>query len=136
MPICPMAPRTIVFSAPDPVAGHYQSSPLPDTAGHSRQVWLCLLWHHCSFLLGPGTHKILFVPSKRLFPQSCGSSVIKFHWPSKSNSLRFSVPLPDPQIGKSVVGPRTFTIMWELLWYNCSPVCGSIVLMVNSSRRT
>ena len=26
---------------------------------------------HCSFLLGPGMHKVLFVPSKSLFPQSC-----------------------------------------------------------------
>ena len=39
-----------------------------------RQVWLSLLWGHCSFLLGPGAHKLLFVPSKSLFPQSCGSS--------------------------------------------------------------
>ena len=33
-----------------------------------------LLWGHCSFLLGPGAHKVLFVPSKRLFPQSCVNS--------------------------------------------------------------
>ena len=39
-----------------------------------RQVWLILLWDHCSFLLGPGAHKVLFVPSKSLFPQSCVSS--------------------------------------------------------------
>ena len=31
--------------------------------------------------LGPGAHKVLLVPSKSLFPQSCGSSVIKSHWP-------------------------------------------------------
>ena len=36
----------------------------------------------------------------------------------------FSVPLQDPHIGKSVVDPRTFTTVQELLWYNCSPVCG------------
>ena len=36
----------------------------------------------------------------------------------------FSVPLADPQFGKSVVGPRTFTTVLELLWYNYSPVCG------------
>ena len=42
-----------------------------------RQIWLSLLWGHCSFLLGPSAHKVLFVPSKHLFPQSCGSSVIK-----------------------------------------------------------
>ena len=38
-----------------------------------RQVWVSLLWGHCSFLLGPGVHKFLFVPSKSLFPQSCVS---------------------------------------------------------------
>ena len=44
-----------------------------------RDVWVSLLWGHCSFLLGPGAHKVLFVPSKSLFPQSCVSSIIKFH---------------------------------------------------------
>ena len=39
-----------------------------------RQVWVNLFWGHCSFLLGPGTHKLLFVPPKNLFPQSCVSS--------------------------------------------------------------
>ena len=38
---------------------------LLDTHG---QVWVSLLWHHCSFLLSPGVHKVLFVPSKSLFP--------------------------------------------------------------------
>ena len=35
-----------------------------------RQVWVSLLGGHCSFLLGPGAHKVLFVPSKSLFPHS------------------------------------------------------------------
>ena len=39
-----------------------------------RQVWVSLFWGHCSFLLGPGVHKVFFVPSKSLFPQSCVSS--------------------------------------------------------------
>ena len=39
-----------------------------------RQVWVSLLWGHCSFLLGPVVHKVLFVPSKSLFPQFCVSS--------------------------------------------------------------
>ena len=39
-----------------------------------RQVWVSFLWGHCSFLLGPGAHRVLFVPSKSLFPQSCVSS--------------------------------------------------------------
>ena len=41
---------------------------LLDTHG---QVWVSLLWDHCSFLLGPGAHKVLFGPSKILLPQSC-----------------------------------------------------------------
>ena len=40
---------------------------LLDTHG---QVWVSLLWGHCSFLLGPGAQKVLFVPSKSLFPSS------------------------------------------------------------------
>ena len=44
---------------------------LLDTHGH---VWVRFLWGHCSFLLGPGVHKVLFVLSKSLFPQSCVSS--------------------------------------------------------------
>ena len=39
-----------------------------------RQLWVSLLWGHCSFLLVPDTHKVSFVPSKSLFPQSCLSS--------------------------------------------------------------
>ena len=55
----------------------------------------------------------------------CGSSVIKSHWPSKSNTLGVLCSLPDFQVGKSVVGPRTFPEVQELLWYNCSSVCRS-----------
>ena len=69
-------------------------------------------------------YKVFLVPSKSLFPQSCRSSVIKSHWPSKANSLGVLSPLPDPQVGKSVVGPRTFATVQELLWYNYSPFCG------------
>ena len=36
-----------------------------------RQVWVSLLWGHCSLFLGPGVHKLLFVPSTSLFLQSC-----------------------------------------------------------------
>ena len=31
------------------------------------QVWVSLSWGNCSFLLGPGTHEVLFVPSKVCF---------------------------------------------------------------------
>ena len=55
------------------------SRPLPAhaSAGDSWTLTgksVSLLWGHCPFLLGPGVHKALFVPSKSLFPQSCVSS--------------------------------------------------------------
>ena len=65
---------TAALSASDPAAAtadpllHWR---LLDTHG---QVWVSLFWGHFSFLLGPGVHKVLFVPSKGLFPQSCVSS--------------------------------------------------------------
>ena len=36
-----------------------------------RQVWVSLLWGHFSFLIDPGVHKVLSVPSKSLFPVLC-----------------------------------------------------------------
>ena len=90
---------TAALSALDPAAAHCQPRPPPGTHG---QVWVSLLWGHCSFLLGPGAHKVLFVPCKTLFLQSYVNSIIRSHWPPKSNSLGFSVSLPDPQVGKSV----------------------------------
>ena len=59
-----------------------------------KQIWLNLQWGHCSFPLGPGVHGFGW-PSKSLcFPQDCGSSVIKSHWPSKSDSLGILSPFP------------------------------------------
>ena len=76
-----------------------------------RQVWLSLLWGHCSFLLGPGVHKVLFVPAKSLFLQSCRSPVIKSHCPSKSNSLGSQSLCQIPRLGN---------ILWAL---ELSPQC-------------
>ena len=58
---------------PDPAADHHQPCLHWRLPPH-RQVSVSLLWGHCSFLLGPGAHKLLFVPSKSLFPQSWVSS--------------------------------------------------------------
>ena len=62
---------TAILSAPNPAGGHYRPMPPPESPGHSRQVWVSLFCGHCSFLLGPGVHKVLFVPAKNLFPLSC-----------------------------------------------------------------
>ena len=53
--------------------------PLLETPRHSQASMSQYLWGHCSFLLGPGVHKVLFVPSKSLFSQSgvsSGSSMV------------------------------------------------------------
>ena len=70
---CPM--HALLHSVP-PTLQQATANPrlcqrLLDTHG---QVWFNLLWGHCSFLLGSGVYKVLFVPSKSLFCQSCVSS--------------------------------------------------------------
>ena len=67
--------HTLLYSVP-PTLQQATTAPclcqrLLDTHG---QIWVSLLWGHLSFLLGPGVHKVLFVPSTSLFPQSCVSS--------------------------------------------------------------
>ena len=64
------------------------------------QIWVSFLQGHCSFLLGPGGHKVLFEPSKSLFPQSCvssGSSVVGLMATSSKRALPYSSLLhPEP----------------------------------------
>ena len=57
---------TVVFSAPDPMAGHCQPTPLLVTPGHSQESLAQALVG--SLLLSSGAHKVLFLPSKSLFP--------------------------------------------------------------------
>ena len=60
-----------------------------DTQG---KVWASLLWGHLSFPLG--AHKVLFVPSKSLFPQSCASSSSSRVGSIATSSKRaYSIPL-------------------------------------------
>ena len=62
---------TAALSAPDPAAGHRNPHlhwRLLDIPG---QVRVSLLWGHCSFLLGHGAHKVLFVPCKAVSPVQC-----------------------------------------------------------------
>ena len=59
------------------------------------------------------------------FSQSCGSPVVKSHWSLRLDSPWIPFLLSDLQAGKPDVGLRTFTTVVKLLWYYCSPVCGS-----------
>ena len=79
-------------------------------------VWVSLLCGHCSFLLGPVTHQVLFVPSKSLFPQSCVGTVIKSHskvkLPGGSQSL-----CQIPRLGNLLWVLELFTFMhWRRKW--------------------
>ena len=73
--------RTAALNAPNPVAGHHQPTPPPETPGHSRaNLGQSLVG---SLLLSPGSWCtqgcFFFVPSKNLFPQFCvgsGGSVV------------------------------------------------------------
>ena len=101
------APKTVV-QCPRPGGRLLSTHTSARDPGHSQASLAQALV--VSLILPPGSWctQVLFVPINCLFPQSCGSSVIKSHWSSKSNSHVFSVPLPDPQAGKSTVGTRTF----------------------------
>ena len=67
----PALPHSVPPTLQQPIADPCLCRRLLDTHG---QVWVSLLWGHCSFLLGPGSHRVLFVPCKSLFPQFCVSS--------------------------------------------------------------
>ena len=75
-------PRIAAVSVSDPVAGQCWLTPPLETPEHSPQVVE-------SLLLSPGSWRAQFCSctQESRLPQSCGSSVILSHWPSKSNSL-------------------------------------------------
>ena len=90
-----------------------------------RQVWLSLLWGHCSFLLGPGAQAFVCTLQVSVSPvlwKFCNHIPLAFKVKFPGG---FSVPLLDFQVGKSVVGHRSFATVRKLVWYNCSPVCRS-----------
>ena len=63
--------HTATLGAPGPAAGHHWPISPPETPGHSQASLDQSHGGDCTFLLGLGAHKVLFVPSKCVFPQSC-----------------------------------------------------------------
>ena len=121
---------TATLSVPNPATNHHRPTPLPETPGHSQASLsqTCgVLWGHCSFLLGPGVHKVLFVPSKSLFPQSCvssGSSMVGLMATSSKRayaipSLLHPEPLPLQQSTNNPCRPsrHSNTVLFQSLWY-------------------
>ena len=90
------------------------------------QVWVSLLWGHYSFLLGPGAYKVLFVPSKSQFPQSCvhsGSSIVglmaisskKAYATPKSTAPR-TLPLQQSTADPYLHRRHSNTVLSQSLW--------------------
>ena len=52
-------PRITAINASEPAAGHCQPQVHQRLLNTHRQVWLSLLWGHCSFLLGPGAQSFV-----------------------------------------------------------------------------
>ena len=83
---------TIVFSAPDPTAGHCIHMPPPETPGHSQASLAQSLVG--TLLLSPGywcTQGFVCALQESVSPV-LWNCVIKSHWPPKSNSLGFLSP--------------------------------------------
>ena len=91
---------------------------LLDTPG---QVWVSLLWGHCSFLLGPGVLNVPSVPSQSLLPQSCvssGSSMVCQWRPPPRGLLPYPGLLhPEPlPLWQATADPYGLTqSLWSLL---------------------
>ena len=62
-----------VLSAPNPQQATFDPCLCWRLLDPHGQIWVNLLWGHCSFLLGSAVHKVLFVLSMSPFPQSCVS---------------------------------------------------------------
>ena len=119
-------PRTSAVSVLFPTVSH--SHPLasagdpPTLAGRSGSVSPGVL------PLGPDAHTTLCVPSKSGVSVSPSPVEVLQSILTRLQSLilyEFLLLLPDPQVGKSDVGVRTFTPVGGLLWYKCLPVCES-----------
>ena len=95
--------------------------------GTSFQRSHALIAGHCSFLLAPDVHKVLFVPSKCLFPQSCvgsGGSMVGLMVTSSRRvyALSRSAAPRAPSAGHfwPVPPQDTQTQFWLSLWFGCA----------------
>ena len=102
--------RTVVFSAPGNTAGCCQLRPPWETPGHSQ---VCLTQSPMGSLLhSPGswcTQGFVCALQQSCFTRPVICNQIPLAFKVKAfKDWGFSVSLPDPQVGKSVVSPRTF----------------------------
>ena len=103
MHCCSHTVNSLVHTLQQSLSTH-ASARLLDT---HRQVWLCLLWGQCFFLLAPGTHKVLFCAL-----QGCVSPVLwKF---CNQIPLAFEVKFPGGSQSFCQT-PRLGNLLWVLL---------------------
>ena len=81
----------------------------------SYGVTVSFSWSWCAW-------GFFFTLQQSLFPPFLWKFCIKSCLPSKLDFLVI-VPVLNPQVEKSDMGPSTFTSVWELPWYYCYPVC-------------
>ena len=103
------AARTVVVSAPD-----CWPTPLPETPRHSQASLSVSYGAAAPFSWVLVSTRLCLCPPKSLFPQSCGTSVVKSHWPSKSDSL-------------GMLSPFAGSPGWGIC---CGPFFGIIVLQI------
>ena len=89
----------------DTTVSHCQPTLLPETPAHSQASLAQSLVGSLLLSPGPCAYKVCCVLQESVF-------------------LGGLSPLPDLQLEESIVGPRTFATVQELICYNCSPVCG------------
>ena len=125
------------LNAPNPAAGHCQHlhRSLLDTHG---QVWLSLLWGHCSFLMGPCAHSVLFVPIKSLFTQSRVSSASLCSVQSLSRVRLFAGPwIAARQASLSITNSQNFLKLIfneSVMTSNHHILCCPLLFLPGSSR--
>ena len=91
-------PKIAVASAPDPVKATVNPQFCQRLPNTYRQDWHIILWGHCSFSLGPGAHKCLFVSSKICFPSLVKVLLSNLTDLKSQIPWGFPVPMSDPQI--------------------------------------
>ena len=94
--------------------------------GTSFQRSHALIAGHCSFLLAPDVHKVSFVPSKSLFPQSCvgsGGSMMGLMVILQEGLCFIQVcciqsPFSRPLLTCTSIG-HSDTVLAQSLWFGC-----------------
>ena len=115
----------LLHSVPPPCSPPPPPTPPQRPLGTPGQVWVSLLWGHCSSLLGPGAHKALFVPFKSLFPQSgvssAGSMVglmvtsSKRAYPIPRSAARRALPLQQSTADAYLLSRHSHTVLAQSL---------------------